>query len=286
MKFLELPSLDAINRILPYTTPEQMILARCELYTTKAAGHDKKLYKYLNKHLEERYLSDLALSQSISPPSPPSPTSPIYQHAIPGIHGATDELGSRRRRSSLSPVDKREIHNHVLATQDHTAQSLPAKIPYGPFGPLDHASSRRTVMYLIATLNATHSNHDFTSLSPQSFRRERTRAVVHTLTHILPPTNPAALAQLLSLLDTEMDWKPNGSNSECSVYSVDESTMMDALPVGTVWSTTLFWMNKKLKRVLFLGVQGRSITSPLLEATDEMSGWDEEQVVGELELEM
>jgi hypothetical protein len=142
-------------------------------------------------------------------------------------------------------------------------------------------------MYLIATLNATHPNHDFTSWSPQSFRRERSRAVVHTLTHILPPTNPAVLAQLLTLLDTEMDWRPNGTNADCTVYSVDESTMMDALPVGTVWSTTLFWMNKKLKRVLYLGVQGRSITSPVLEATDEMSGWDEEEgVLGELELEM
>jgi hypothetical protein len=80
-----------------------------------------------------------------------------------------------------------------------------------------------------------------------------------------------------------MEWKANAHNSECSVYSVDEGTMLEALPVGTVWSTTLFWMNKKLKRVLFLGVEARSITSPVLEATD-MSGWDEEEVVGEMDL--
>jgi hypothetical protein len=91
----------------------------------------------------------------------------------------------------------------------------------------------------------------------------------------------------MALLETEMEWRPNTHNPECTVYSLDESTMMDALPVGTVWSTTLFWMNKKLKRVLFLGVEGRSITSPVLEATDEMSGWDEEEgVLGELEMEL
>jgi len=284
MKFLELPSLDAINRSLSYTTPEQQVFARCELYTTKAAGLDKKLYKYLNKHLEERYLSDLALSQSISTPSPPSPTSPPYERILPG----SSVPGRRgRRRSSLSPLDKREIHSHALAIQEHGGLSLPARISYGPFGPLDLVSSRRTVMYLIATLNATHPNHDFTSISPQSFRRERTPAVRHNLSHILPPTNPTVQSQFLSFLEAEMDWKPNAHNTECTVYSVDESTMMDALPVGTVWSTTLFWMNKKLKRVCFLGVEGRSITSPVLEATDEMSGWDEEEgVLGELEMEL
>jgi hypothetical protein len=91
----------------------------------------------------------------------------------------------------------------------------------------------------------------------------------------------------MTFLEREMDWRPNGHNTECTVYSIDEGTMMDALPVGTVWSTTLFWMNKKLKRVLFLGVQGRSITSPVLEAADEMSGWDEEEdILGELEMEL
>ena len=139
-------------------------------------------------------------------------------------------------------------------------------------------------MYLIATLNATHANHDFTSISPQSFRKERN--VRHILTHLLPPTNPSVQSDFLTLLDKEMDWRPSGPNPECTVYSVDEGTMMDALPVGIVWCSTLFWVNKKLKRVMFLEVQGHSIASPILEATDEMSGWDEEdEMLGELELD-
>jgi Maf1 regulator len=139
-------------------------------------------------------------------------------------------------------------------------------------------------MYLIATLNATHSNHDFTSMSPQSFRRERN--VRYILSHILPPTNPSVQSDFLAMLDKEMDWRPNGPNPDCTVYSVDEGTMIEALPIGTVWCTTLFWANKKLKRVLFLGAQARSITSPIIEATDEMSGWEEEEVLGELEIEL
>lgn len=140
-------------------------------------------------------------------------------------------------------------------------------------------------MYLIATLNATHSNHDFTSIAPHSFRRERN--VRYTLSHILPPTNPSVQSELLLLLEKEMDWRATGSNPDCTVYSVDEGIMMDALPVGTVWCTTLFWVNKKLKRVVFLEVQGRSITSPILEATDEMSDWAEEEgVLGELEMDL
>jgi len=109
--------------------------------------------------------------------------------------------------------------------------------------------------------------------------------VKQTLTHVLPPANPTVHSQFLHLLEDEMDWRQNGHNADCNVYSADEGTMMGALPVGTVWSTTLFWVNKKLKRVLFLGVEGRSLTSPVLEATDEMSGWDEEDgVLGEMDL--
>jgi len=141
-------------------------------------------------------------------------------------------------------------------------------------------------MYLIATLNVTHPNHDFSSISPQAFRRERTATVRHTLSHILPPTNPTVQSQFLAFLEQEMEWKPNAHNADCNVYSVDEGTMMEALPVGTVWCTTLFWMNKRLKRVLFLGVQGQSITSPILEATDDASLWDEEGVLGEFEMEL
>ena len=217
----------------------------------------------------------------MSPPSPPSPTSPDTSPTLGYAIPATEVR--RRRRSSLSPLDRRDFH--PLPNTSQVGHSLPAKIPYGPFGPLDHVSSRRTLMYLIATLNATHSNYDFTSIHPQSFRRERN--IRYTLSHILPPSNPSVQNDFLAMLEKEMDWRQNGHNPDCTVYSVDESTMLDALPVGTVWCTTLFWVNKKLKRVLFLEVQGRSIASPVLEATDEMSGWDEEEnVVGELEIEL
>ena len=244
----------------------------------KAAGLDKKLYKILNRYLEERYLSDLALSQSMSPPSPNSPTFP-HRTTPATINGIPSISSRRRRRSSLSPIERRP---ELLPAG---GQSLPTKITYGPFGSMDTVSSRKTLVYLIATLNATHPNHDFKTISPESFRRERN--VRHTLAHILPPSNPAVQTDLLALLEKEMEWRITGANPDCLVYSVDEATIMDALPGGTVWCTTLFWVNKKLKRVLFLEVQGRSIMSPTLEATDDMSDWEEEEgVLGELEMDL
>jgi hypothetical protein len=149
---------------------------------------------------------------------------------------------------------------------------------------MDTVSSRKTLVYLIATLNATHPNHDFKTISPESFRRERN--VRLTLSHILPPSNPGVQTELLGMLEKEMEWRIAGSNPDCLVYSVDEATMMDAQPGGTVWCTTLFWVNKKLKRVLFLEVHGRSIMSPQLEATDDMSDWEETDVLGELEMDL
>lgn len=305
MKFLELPCLDSINRNLSYTTPEQQVFARCELYTTKSAGLDKKLYKFLNKHIEERYLNDLALSQSLSPPSPQSPTSPPYAHTLPSQSDIPIRQRRRSsvvsRRSSISPLIApldRPLSNGHNGTHGTQGTSLPAKITYGPFGPLDTVSSRKTLMYLIMTLNATHPAHDFTTISPTSFHRER--HVRHTLSHILPPTNPGVQSEFFTMLDKELDWRmPNSlssphshsssssGNGDCTVYNVDESELLEALPVGTVWCTTLFWVNRKLKRVLFLEVHARSITSPILEATDEMSDWDEiDNVLGEFEMDL
>ncbi|KAG0338518.1 RNA polymerase III-inhibiting protein maf1 [Podila humilis] len=41
-----------------------------------------------------------------------------------------------------------------------------------PFGPLDQAASRRTLFYLIGTLNASFPDYDFSDAKPEQFRKE------------------------------------------------------------------------------------------------------------------
>src|ERR1700750_3121900 len=118
--------LDIVTSSLNFTTPDLHVVGGCDLYTTKAAGGDKKLYKNIENGLEAQYKSNLQFSHSLSPPQ---------------VHMMADSLNLSRS---------------------------------SPFGNLGMISSRRTYAYLIATLNASHPDYDFShTLRPVDFKKER-----------------------------------------------------------------------------------------------------------------
>ncbi|KAG0017803.1 RNA polymerase III-inhibiting protein maf1 [Entomortierella chlamydospora] len=47
-----------------------------------------------------------------------------------------------------------------------------------PFGPLDQPASRRTLFYLIGTLNASFPDYDFSDAKPEQFRKEPSVSMV------------------------------------------------------------------------------------------------------------
>ncbi|KAF9422276.1 RNA polymerase III-inhibiting protein maf1 [Podila epigama] len=47
-----------------------------------------------------------------------------------------------------------------------------------PFGPLDQPASRRTLFYLIGTLNASFPDYDFSGVKPEQFRKEPSVSMV------------------------------------------------------------------------------------------------------------
>lgn len=148
-----------------------------------------------------------------------------------------------------------------------------------PFGPLSQISSRRTFAYLIATLNASHPDYDFSNiLRPTDFRRERNyRAIMNnvdtTLYNLRPRPIPTAGATLPSgqiqsgggaqiwgprmwrIIDHEMDLK------HCAVYSyVPEEDPFDG-EEGAIWSHNYFFFNKERKRVCYVYLRGLSVLS-------------------------
>ena len=228
MKFLPLRDFDDVTSALNFNTPDCHVIGGCDLYTTKAAGSDKKLYRNIENSLESQYESLLRLSASVSPPSSDGPSS------------------LNLSRSS-------------------------------PFGPLSQVSSRRTFAYLIATLNASHPDYDFShNLRPADFRRERSlKGVINTIDSTLfnlrpssgmtlqvpsqtsyatapsaPATSQAWGPQMWSMIDKEMKLK------DCTVYCwapPDEPFEGDE---GSIWSLNYFFFNKEEKRVTYLYVRG------------------------------
>lgn len=228
MKFLPLRDFDDVTSALNFNTPDCQVIGGCDLYTTKAAGSDKKLYRNIENSLESQYESLLRLSASVSPPS-------------------SDETPAMNLSRS------------------------------SPFGPLSQVSSRRTFAYLIATLNASHPDYDFShNLRPADFRRERSlKAVINTIDSTLfnlrpssgmtlqvpsqtsyvrassaPAASQAWGPQMWSMIDKEMTLK------DCNVYCwapPDEPFEGDE---GSIWSLNYFFFNKERKRVCYIYVRG------------------------------
>jgi len=221
MKFVSLPEFDAVASALNFDTPDCHVIGGCDLYTTKAAGSDKKLYRDIETSLESQHESQVRMSSAFSPPD--------------------DSL-------DLSWAS--------------------------PFGPLSQLSSRRTFAYLIATLNASHPDYDFSHiLRPTDFRMERNlRTVMNTIDSTLYNLRPSPSMSLqlpsfmaaLSRTGTNQAWGPEMWThidnemdlKDCSIYAYEPLEDPYEGEEGTIWSLNYFFFNKQLKRVAYLYVRG------------------------------
>lgn len=252
-QYLPLLESDIVTNALNFSTPDCHVIGGCDLYTTKAAGRDKKLYKDIENSLESQYESLVRLSASLSPP---------YRSAA-SDDGKEGEKVERKKRSRT--VEPPEI--------DLSRAS--------PFGPLSQINARRTFAYLIATLNASHPDYDFSHLlRPSDFRKEPSlRRIMHSIDstlqnlrprptlYLAPPvfSNSAPVANSLgnevwgprmwNLIDKEMGLR------KCTKYAyVPDEDPLDS-DDSAIWSIHYFFFNKEKKRVCYLYLRGLSVIS-------------------------
>lgn len=228
---------DIVTSALNFSTPDLHVVGGCDLYTTKAAGSDKKLYKSIENGLEAQYNADLQFSHSLSPP-----------------------------QASL------------MASSLNLSRS-------SPFGNLGMISSRRTYAYLIATLNASHPDYDFSHLlRPSDFKREKSlRAVMNILDTTLYNLRPRPLTSFVNVPgvtpgsacppSSQTHWGPGiwrlvdqqMSLRDCHIYRYepDDFDPFEDEDEGSMWSMNYFFFNKARKRVCYLYLRGISILSHL-----------------------
>lgn len=241
-----------MSNALNFDTPDLHVVGGCDLYITKAASDDRKLYNKIEQSLESQYESLLKLSASLSPPKASAP-------------------------------------NNVALSLNLSRSS--------PFGPLTEHSSRRTFAYLIATLNASHSDYDYSHvLRPTDFRRERSlKKVMNTLDMTLhnlrphlrddgtpsPPSDSfsgsysssAGTAwgpRMWKTIDEEM------SLNDCAIFSYSPEDDMNDDDDGAIWSHNYFFFNKQRKRVCYVYLRG----IPIMSHDDDeiMAMWEEDGV--------
>ena len=154
--------------------------------------------------------------------------------------------------------------------------SSPAELGKSPVGPLSDSGSRRTLVYLILTLNHIYPDYDFTLLRAHHFRKEEGVTAIEESVdaHLVEvgkvwETTPGFgeepfLDCLWAAIDEVIDLK------ECDVYSYKSDLENDPFgEKGGVWSFNYFFYNRKQKRILYFSCRGLSKSAvELSETTD------------------
>jgi hypothetical protein len=226
-----------VTSALNFDTPDCHVTGSCDLYTTKAAGSDKKLYKNIQQSLESQHAALLKFGASLSPPQ-------------------RDSMAASLNLSRSSP-----------------------------FGSFDEVANRRTFAYLIATLNASHPDYDFSHvLRPADFKRERVLRRVMTqidstlssvrpnstlLDVAIPRSSPAKPTDFNTGVSTAPAWGPQMwaeidkemMLKDCTVFSYQPADDPFDEEEGAIWALHYFFFNKALKRVCYLYVRGVPVMS-------------------------
>ncbi|KAF2201590.1 hypothetical protein GQ43DRAFT_471639 [Delitschia confertaspora ATCC 74209] len=165
---------------------------------------------------------------------------------------------------------------HMSMPMDHQGSFARAMnlARQSPFGSLDVPANRKKFAYVIATLNATHPDYEFSHiLKPEDFTRENQQLLrenIDTTMYNLRPQfyqaglptgamtpygSPIWSPKMWKLIDSEMEL------AECEYYSWEPETDPFDGEDGAIWSYHYFVYNKEKKRMCYIYFRGISALS-------------------------
>ncbi|KAF2686713.1 repressor of RNA polymerase III transcription MAF1 [Lentithecium fluviatile CBS 122367] len=225
MKYLDLCALHEVNLALNFDTPDSAIIGGCDVWTIKAAGSDKKLYKRIERTLEDRYHELLAAIDGL-------PKKSVAQFS--------DELNVERDTpfGSFKEASNRHTFAYLIATLNAT------HIDY------DFANTLNPDEFRRETQKSFMSKIDSTMyyLRPQVYSAGLPPGAV------TPLGSPIWSPNSWCLVDSEMDF------AHCEFYAwepADDPFADD----GAIWSHHFFIYNKERKRVCYFYLRGVSALS-------------------------
>ncbi|EMG49898.1 hypothetical protein G210_5197 [Candida maltosa Xu316] len=237
MKYIDEVDLELVNQELNFHSPDNNLVIKggCELFTTKPIGSDRKLLKTIDKHLDQ-IIEDNQFSRSIEQERRDSinsifgsaASSPdVRRHSTISI----SEMGRRASSNSSSTITfgknsvpkngsdgntsllSRSLHEGISA-DDSTEHA----IDESPFGPLKNVTTRKTFAYLIAILNSSFPDQDFTNLQPTTenfYRIESPEDLVHRFNNVLLSLGKKEdiLNWIWDIINSYMDVLPSKNSS-------------------------------------------------------------------------
>lgn len=129
----------------------------------------------------------------------------------------------------------------------------------GEDSPLADKINRKTLFYLISTLNAAfYPDYDFSNASSQEFSREPSvewvmRTVQKQMMAVARAEFMAVESELWAALDSAICLR------ECEIYSYNPDQTSDPYSEdGCLWSFNYFFYNSRLKRIVFFTMRSVS----------------------------
>ncbi|KAI8370439.1 Maf1 regulator-domain-containing protein [Radiomyces spectabilis] len=143
-----------------------------------------------------------------------------------------------------------------------------------PFGRLDETTPRKTFFYLLATLNASFPEHDFSDVRPDQFNKQPSvELVINSVNTTLFNLGNDVIVnryRMWDILDELVEL------NDCDVYSYNPDSDDDPMNEedGFLWSMNYFFFNRKLKRMVFFSVKSQSMNAP--GDDEDLDGFDSE----------
>ncbi|TMW65727.1 hypothetical protein Poli38472_008369 [Pythium oligandrum] len=138
-----------------------------------------------------------------------------------------------------------------------------------PLGPLTSSTTRKLLINLITTMNATFPDYDFSTVKPEQFCKEADyRIAVQRINHDL-----AEVFDLESNGFVEKMWESIAESikpDECEVYSYIPDMDSDPFSDGNLSSFNYFFYNKNMKKILYFTCMSQALTTYEEGMDDEM----------------
>ncbi|ORZ06966.1 Maf1 regulator-domain-containing protein [Lobosporangium transversale] len=127
-----------------------------------------------------------------------------------------------------------------------------------PFGPMNQPASRKTLFYLIGTLNASFPDYDFSDVKPEQFRKEPSVSiVVNSINSTLLNHGNERAVKDIGLWEA-IDQLIELADSDVYSYNPESDSDPNDEEGGTLWSFNYFFYNRKLKRIIYFTMRGVS----------------------------
>eukprot|EP00096_Caligus_rogercresseyi_P003597 TRINITY_DN1685_c0_g1_i11.p1 TRINITY_DN1685_c0_g1~~TRINITY_DN1685_c0_g1_i11.p1 ORF type:complete len:240 (-),score=71.83 TRINITY_DN1685_c0_g1_i11:972-1691(-) len=212
MKLLESSRFEVLNSALFVESPESMIVGSLESYSCKMIGSEKQFYK--------RFNSSGPGPETLEALSPPKNGYGGYS-----VSPGQTQCYSRSWISNSRSSDEEE-------------------------GTLCDAISRKTLFYLISTLNVSFPDYDFSDARSSEFSKEPSlQYVMNNVDSLLSVTATEQYSKVHEKLWVTLNEEI--CLPECDIYSYNPDLASDPFgEEGCLWSFNYFFYNRKMKRIV------------------------------------